>query len=804
MKNKQQDLQQLSPGKKVLAAIVLFLVAPLAILAGLEVTARIFLPGQPTELFLKAERQNLANVYRANYQAVRRFFPGNLARKPLPEVFLQNKPENLKRIFVLGESAARGEQLSDFSFARMIETFINQGLEKRAVEVINTGIPAINSWVFKEFADEIVNYSPDLIIIYAGHNEFIGPYGPSTVFSFARSRIAALAGIQASKLRLIQALASDKVPEELKSGWQGLEMFKHNRIDPDSPAIDNCLQNWLLNLESIFKITNSQNIPVIFCTAASNEKDFPPFMSVSVNDSNDTDSLEKLKKLISGQNFTESLALAERLHSTYSQHALINFLYGKALLNTGQHDKAAQLLRNARNLDSFRVRTSDDFNSKAAKLARTHGIMVADAAAEMAAASTEGLIGRDMIYDHVHLTEAGHHSVAKSILTKLVQIDSFSDLMTAKGEFPRLFDLLKLMGYGSNDKALNLEHIRASMTLPPFTMLFDHDKLINKLADNAAKSRQQVTTAADIGIAMEALANQPDNWAINQRLGLLQTINGNSTAARSFFLKSLELNPYNIDAWNNLGILQMGTGQVDEAGQSYRTALKLAPDFSRAFFNLGLCASKKNNDKDAEQYYESAVKSDPANSSAWRNLANLHFRKRDYKKAAKGYEQAFKADPTDINAKISLGNSLLELGQTNQAIATYIDACESWPDASATHYSLGNAYEKTGQHHKAIEAFGKSIELGNKKSAQRAAQLILANLSKEKLVEHIKIISMACEITEFHDPWLMQVLANLYLNNDQSDSAVEILSKAEQLALRQGNKNLANEIRQNISNLQHP
>lgn len=799
MKSNEQSLQQLSVGKKILAAVILLFVAPLAIIVGLELAARIFWSGQPTKLFLQGERQDLPDVYRANYLAARRFFPGNLARKPLPEIFLQDKPENLKRIFVLGESAARGEQLADFSFARMLETFMNQGHKERVVEVINTGIPAINSWVFNEFAHEIVNYSPDLIVIYGGHNEFIGPYGPSTVFSFARSRAAALAGIQASKLRLIQALASDKIPDELKTGWQGLEMFKNNRIDPDNPAIDSCLQNWLLNLESIFKTANHKNIPVIFCTAASNEKDFPPFMSIEVKSRKDTADLKKFKELIEEQKYTESLPLAEQLHSTYGKHALINFLYGTALLNLGQHDKATQFLKNARNLDSFRVRTTDEFNDKAVELAKTHGIIVADAKAEMAAVSSDGLIGRDMIYDHVHLTEAGHHSVTSSILAKIALLDSFNDIMADKDELPELFDLLRLMGYGSNDKAMNLEHIRASMALAPFTMLFGHEELINKLTNEAAMAQKQISTITDTALAIEALGSQPQSWAINLRLGLLQTINGNSTAARAFFLRSLALNPYNIDAWNNLGILQMSTGQINEAEQSYCTALKLAPDFSRAFFNLGLCAAEKNNESEAEQYYGSAVNADPANSAAWRNLANLHFRKKDYQKAAAGYEQAFKADPTDVNAKIGLANSLSELKQVKQAIAIYLEACESWPDLSVTHYSLGNAYENANQPDKAIKAFGKSIELGHKKSAQRAAMLILSNQSKENLAEHIKILSMACEITEFHDPWLLQVLANLYTNNDQYDSAIETLTKAEQLALRQGDNNLVNEIRQNLN-----
>ena len=52
----------------------------------------------------------------------------------------------------------------------------------RHFEVINCGMTAINTFCLLDFATEVVGYEPDLIILYAGHNEFVGPYGVTTPF----------------------------------------------------------------------------------------------------------------------------------------------------------------------------------------------------------------------------------------------------------------------------------------------------------------------------------------------------------------------------------------------------------------------------------------------------------------------------------------------------------------------------------------------------------------------------------------------------------------------------------------------
>ncbi len=135
--------------------------------------------GPSNDLFM-AEGED----YRLNPQADRRFFPHQYARLALgQDRFAQDKDEGVLRIFVLGAST-----LLDFpnpaqtSFPNFLQLMLEDAYPGREIEVINCGITAINSYVLLDFAEEVTAQEPDLVLIYAGHNEFVGPYGAATPF----------------------------------------------------------------------------------------------------------------------------------------------------------------------------------------------------------------------------------------------------------------------------------------------------------------------------------------------------------------------------------------------------------------------------------------------------------------------------------------------------------------------------------------------------------------------------------------------------------------------------------------------
>ena len=81
----------------------------------------------------------------------------------------------MRRIFCLGESTMAG---FPYDFHATAPSFLADRLQQMfpedTIEVINVGLSAIGSYVILDFLRELAEYSPDLFIVYTGHNEFYG------------------------------------------------------------------------------------------------------------------------------------------------------------------------------------------------------------------------------------------------------------------------------------------------------------------------------------------------------------------------------------------------------------------------------------------------------------------------------------------------------------------------------------------------------------------------------------------------------------------------------------------------------
>jgi lysophospholipase L1-like esterase len=490
------------------------LILPCLLLLCIEALAWLAGAGYPSSLFINEGGPDGKVYLRANYRVGQRFFPGTLARKPLPEIMAAEKPVGRMRIFVLGESAARGEQLADFSFSRMLEAAINHEKPQKIVEVINTGIPAINSWVLREFAREVVNYQADLVIVFAGHNEFIGPYGPAGVSGTPRSRAAVLTGIWASSLRLIQLLKGDRIPAELHSGWRGLEMFFKNLILPGSKAIRLCLENWQANLNDIFSVVREAGVPVIWCRVPVNQRECPPFASdESILDEQTRAAIASISQTVDKGDFAEAMHTIEKLRGDCEEHALLNYFEGQSQLALGKTIEAANCFKKALANDCFRVRTTVQFNDSAAECARLNGAREANIEQTFIENSQHGIIGSDLIYDHVHLTFKGHYLTAAALF-KTIQATMPRTAEQLPQKFPEFEEMSAIMGFTSQDAIDNLVHIIGSLSRPPFSLQAGHKQRLKKLEEELGKEKQRHQPDTCIIMTRAAISGQQQqDWA---------------------------------------------------------------------------------------------------------------------------------------------------------------------------------------------------------------------------------------------------------------------------------------------------
>ncbi len=777
--------------------LTIIFVIPLAIIAFLELTARIISPGSPAKLFIEEKLPDQVKVLRTNFQAVERFFPGKMARKPLAEIFPAKKPEGNLRIFVLGESAARGERLSDFSFSRMLETYLNTGLNYRKAEVINTGIPAINSWVIKEFAAELINYEPDLFIIYAGHNEFIGPYGPASVQGISGSRLSIELGIRASSLRLIQLMLGDALPPEMAKGWRGLEMFINNRISSDSNAFLSCRENWERNLRKIFSLAATKKIPVVFCKVPVNLRDCPPFASDEKHlTAEQKKEIAALIKRIEQQPSTDFFIELQAQNQATPDHALISYLLGHQLLSMNQSEKARTFFAQARNNDRFPVRIPQIFNETGEQIAKSFGASVIDLEKVFAENSSDGSCGKELVYDHVHLTEYGHYLVTKS-LAEVIKQWPWPARSFFTRPFPEFDEMCNQISLTDYDLEQNLQSIIGSFQGPPFTLQYAADKRIEYYNGELKRLRERLQFVDCLANAQKYLQNYPWCFSGFNRAAMM-LMRHEPELAIDYFARSLELNPFNPDAHNNRGMLLMQANRKEDASAHLFSAISLSPNLAMGHYNLAILRTSQNESEQAVNHYRLAVKSDPGMINAWRNLANIYFRSGKIGDALSVYQAAEEYNAEDIHLKIGQSNCLLELEKSNEAFAILTQLVASHPESPFAHFSLGLAYEKTLRFAQASHHYEKSGIMGHLPGLRKVLQLDLSENHKLPKENFMTIAEEGCRQTDFSDPWFIQIYASALLNQGKAQDALAVLHRAELLAAKRGETALAQEIRANI------
>src|ERR1700693_1066999 len=227
---------------------------PVLLLCIAEGALRLFGIGFPTDLTVPCTLQGrAASCYNLFFPAP--FFPPGMIKTPQAYAIPAEKPRGPFRIFVLGESAAMGDPDPAYGFSRYLEVMLRQRFPSTKFEVINTSMVAINSHVLRSIAQQLRDYQPDLVIIYAGNNEVVGPYGPGTVLASSSLNISIIrASIFVRSSRLGQLLTQAGSP---RSEWRGMEMFLEKQVRADAPALQHTYENISRYLEDVVQAAHA-------------------------------------------------------------------------------------------------------------------------------------------------------------------------------------------------------------------------------------------------------------------------------------------------------------------------------------------------------------------------------------------------------------------------------------------------------------------------------------------------------------------------------------------------------------------
>ncbi len=266
--------------------------------------------------------------------------------------------------------------------------------------------------------------------------------------------------------------------------------------------------------------------------------------------------------------------------------------------------------------------------------------------------------------------------------------------------------------------------------------------------------------------------------ALNNRANIYSK-SGEYDKALADYNKALKLKPYSPDILSNRGIVYSTLGKYDKALNDYNKALKLKPDFPEVLNNRGMTYSRLGKDDEALADYNKALELKPDYPDALYNRGNIYSKLDKYDEALADYNKVLELKHDYTVAINSRGNIYLKLGKYNEALSDYDAALKFEPDFLAALHNRGLTYSKMGKDDKALTDYNKVLEFN---SAYPEA-LHGRGLTYKKLGQYDKALDDYNKVLELNPdyPEALNDRGNIYLALDKHDEAFADYKKALEL-----------------------
>jgi len=499
------------------------ILVPLFLFGIVEVVLRFSGVGFSTELLVPCTLQGRpAYCYNLFFPAP--FFPPGMIKTPQAYAIPAEKPQGTFRIFVLGESAAMGDPDPAYAFSRYLEVMLRERFPSMKFEVANTGSVAINSHVLLPIARDLAHYRPDVFIIYSGNNEVVGPYGPGTALTAS--------GMNLFVIRSSIFLRSTRIGQLLtklgaqKKEWGGMEMFLDKQLPASSTLMKPTYENFESNLRDTVAAARNSGARVLVSTIASNLKDCGPFASMH-REGLSPEALASWSQLVqqgagleSARSYEQALQAYRSAAKVDDQYAELEFRIARTLWKLGDYQGAKDHFFRARDLDTLRFRADSRINEINRSVASSSpGVELVDAEAIFSKESPNGIIGNELLYDHVHLTPRGNYLLARAAFLQIAsKLSAGAGHSVQADDVPSQADCERLLALTNHDRSRIATEMLQRLQRPPFTNQLDHPDQVLRLMIDADAYRE--TPDETVAQYQWAIAKNPDDRILHYNFGL--------------------------------------------------------------------------------------------------------------------------------------------------------------------------------------------------------------------------------------------------------------------------------------------
>jgi lysophospholipase L1-like esterase len=623
------------------AKIALAILAPLVFFGLLEGFFRLTGLFRPPHLLQKVRHEGEV-YYTANPAFARLFLQRADVPSPPPLWVAARKPDGVRRVILLGESAAAGFPMTDHHLGRLVQARWNARFPGEPVEVVNLSMVAVNSHALREFAREAMVLDPDMIVLYAGHNEVIGPFGPAAKFgppagSPALTRLS-LAVRRTHTGRAVESFLGLFAGKTSPQPWRGLDEFRGVQVAHDDPALDTMLANTEANFRDIVRRALDDDTKVLLVIPAINLTDWPPVGS-EPPDAGGVDAI-----------------LAAQDAGDFSAFRSAALVYEAAQKRQADGDlaRAWPLYRRAADLDTQRFRADTRLRDLQRRIASDSGPAVAavDADQRLHELNPSFTTDREFFLEHVHLTFAGRAAIAELTVEGMAALwglapraESAEAAVAWWQAFPGAEKELRrdvfFTGYDEHDMwslAWKLLRLGVFADAPGLAQRRD------ELAEQTRQLQRQAILGwdtTDLVVAYErAQLQNPSDPVTHFTAGRLLGLRGEGERAEEAFQRGFALQPNSPDGRLNHAAMQMARGDLDAARASL-AALRGYDPLASGLLKMEAAIALRDADLPAAaRLLQQHLARSPDDAGSWLTLSEVQTRLGDFPAAEQSRQRA--------------------------------------------------------------------------------------------------------------------------------------------------------------------
>ena len=594
-------------------------------------------------------------------------------------------------------------------------------------EVVNAAMTGINSHVILPLARDCEPARADAWVVYMGNNEVVGPFGAGTVFggqTTPRTWIRAGLALKTTRTgQWLDALRGSAAQAADGSGeWGGMMMFVKYKVAASDPRLGAVYQNFGQNLEDLIAAGQSHGAKIVLSTVAVNLKDCAPsppstapiFWNPSLKDwQRFFEAGLKAQQTADFRQAATNYDEAERIDDSFAELRFRRGQCALALKDTGtaQHEFVA-----ARDLDALRFRCDSRCNDIIRRQA-SGNVALADGEQALAEASSDGIPGSELFYEHVHLTFQGNYALARAIAEKVETALS----LPGNAPWPDIAQCAQRLGHTSRDTQLAFSEMIGRLADAPFTLQANHDEQLRRMKEtarqlpppNSPDALREAQSAAEA-----ALGPRPDDAALWEQLAEIKQARGDYAGAADAAQHSLDKIPDSGLSWQLYGAAALQEGKYAEAAAAFQRVFALDPQAIWARLNYAACLQYLGRRDEAVVEFKRILAQNPDYGTAWLALAQLYQAMGRTNDAQQCYTVALtnrlshiELHPAAASLRMEAGVALAALGRHDEAARQFQSATDLEPDQAQLHMQLGVELGQLGKFALAEQEFRQAVRL---------------------------------------------------------------------------------------------